>query len=352
MKGAGRREEDVSSELTKGRTEGCRATDTAFDHPAVEEEARWLAAIVESSDDAIVGMSLDGFIVSWNKGAERTYGYLADEVVGKPVTILIPPDRHNEEPAILERIRRGERVDHYETVRQRKDGRLVDISLTVSPVKNAGGTIIGASKIARDISERKRNEAQIAMLVREAEHRSKNVLATVQATIYLSHADTPDGLKRVIAGRIQALANVHRLFVETRWTGAKLHNLIAQELSPYRLEGDGRMRLVGPDLMIEPNEAQAIAVVVHELATNAAKYGALSVPDGRLEVEWSQAANGQLTLHWTELNGPAVNPPTRQGFGTSVMESMVAARKGEIHFAWHSQGLSCEITMPGVSTRF
>jgi PAS domain S-box-containing protein len=142
-----------------------------------------LAAIVESSDDAIMGLNLDGIFTSWNKGTERLFGYLAEEVIGKPVKVLIPPDRHNEEPAILERIKRGECVEHYETVRRHKDGSSIDISLTVSPVKNIDGKIIGASKIARDITERKRSEAHIALL----EHRVKNILATVQATVQLSH---------------------------------------------------------------------------------------------------------------------------------------------------------------------
>jgi PAS domain S-box-containing protein len=313
----------------------------------LEEQARWLAAIVESSDDAIISKSLDGIITSWNKGAERIFGYLAEEVIGKPISILIPPDRHDEESVILECLRRGERVEPYETVRRRKDESAVDISLTVSPVKNIDGKIIGASKIARDITERKRNEAQIALLAREAEHRAKNVLATVQATVHLSQSDTPDSLKRVIEGRIQALANVHRLFVESRWIGAELHNLIAQELSPYRREGNGRVRMEGPNLMMEPNAAQAIAVTLHELATNAAKYGALSVPDGRVQMEWSRAADGRVALRWTESNGPTVNPPRHQGFGMRVMENIVAAQGGEIHFSWRSQGLSCAITMPG-----
>src|SRR6187549_2824411 len=108
---------------------------------------RYLAAIVESSDDAIVSKSLNGIITSWNKGAERIFGYRSEEIVGKPIIVLIPRERQAEEPVILERIRRGERVDHYETVRQRKQGELIDISLTVSPIKSSEGTIIGASKI-------------------------------------------------------------------------------------------------------------------------------------------------------------------------------------------------------------
>ena len=137
-----------------------------------EKTARFLASIVEHSDDAIVTKDVSGIITSWNNGAERLFGYTAEEAVGKSVTMLIPPDRQDEEVEILGRIRRGARIDHYETVRQRKDGSLIDVSLTVSPLKDAQGRIIGASKIARDITERKRSEAQIATLAREAEHRA------------------------------------------------------------------------------------------------------------------------------------------------------------------------------------
>jgi PAS domain S-box-containing protein len=114
-----------------------------------EQQMRWLASIVESSDDAIVSKNLDGIITSWNRGAERIFGYTAEEAVGKPITILVPHDRQDEERAILTHVRRGERIDHFETIRQRKNGSLIFVSLTVSPVKNAEGKIVGASKIAR-----------------------------------------------------------------------------------------------------------------------------------------------------------------------------------------------------------
>lgn len=120
-----------------------------------------LAAIVESSDDAIVSKNLDGYITSWNKSAERIFGYTAEEIVGKHVTTIIPPDRHNEEPKILERLRRGERVDHYETIRRAKDGRLINVSLTISPVRDEEGHIVGASKIARDITAQKAAEESV-----------------------------------------------------------------------------------------------------------------------------------------------------------------------------------------------
>jgi PAS domain S-box-containing protein len=247
-----------------------------------EQRLRWLASIVESSDDAIISKNLDGIITSWNSGAERVFGYTADEAIGQPISIVVPQDRQDEERAILTRIRRGERIDHFETVRQRKHGSLIVVSLTVSPVKNAEGKIVGASKSARDVTEQKRAQEQIATLARQAEHRSKNLLATVHATVSLSHSDTPEGLKQAIEGRILALANVHSLFVETRWIGAELSTIAMQELSPYSEKDEGRVQIEGPQILLEPNAAQVVAVALHELATNAAKDGALSYPMARL----------------------------------------------------------------------
>jgi PAS domain S-box-containing protein len=183
-----------------------------------------LAAIIESSDDAIVSKNLNGIITSWNKGAERVFGYNAEEAIGQPITIVIPEDRQSEERQILTRIRRGERIDNFETVRRRKDGGLIAMSLTVSPVKNDKGQIVGASKVAHDITAQKHNQERIATLAREAEHRSKNMLASVQAIVNLSQSDTSEGLEQAIAGRIRALANVHSLFIETRWIGGELNS--------------------------------------------------------------------------------------------------------------------------------
>ena len=312
---------------------------------ASEEQLRWLASIVESSDDAIVSKNLDGIITSWNRGAERVFGYTAEEAIGQPITIVIPQDRQDEERTILTRIRRGERIDHFETVRQRRHGSLIVVSLTVSPVKNAEGKIVGASKIARDITEQKRNQEQIATLAREAEHRSKNLLANVQATVMLSHADTSAGLKQAIEGRIQALANVHSLFVESRWIGAELSAIATQELAPYFETDEPRVRIDGQQVLLEPNTAQATAVVLHELATNAAKYGALSGTEGKIDLTWLHEADGRLIIRWTEMGGPAVQMPMHQGFGARVIARMIGQLKGKVHFDWRPEGLVCEITL-------
>ncbi|MGB8628305.1 MAG: PAS domain S-box protein [Xanthobacteraceae bacterium] len=311
--------------------------------PGSAEQILW--SIVENSDDAIITKSLDGIISSWNKSAERIFGYTAEEAVGKSITILIPPDRNDEEPEILARIRRGERIDHYETIRQRKDGILLNISLTVSPIKNAQGEIVGASKIARDITEGKRRDEHFAILAREAEHRVKNVLATVQATVNLSQSKTLRGLKGVIEGRILALANVHALFVESRWKGAELSSLVRRQLAPY-LQDNARAHIDGPQVLLEPNTAQTIAVILYELATNAAKYGALSRAKGRVEVKWSLALYDKLRLTWTEKKGPVVKKPTRRGFGTHVMERMIREQhKGDLRLDWRTEGLVCEIVL-------
>lgn len=148
-------------------------------HPHPDEAQARLAAIIESSDDAIVSKTLDGVIQTWNKGAERIFGWAADEVIGKPITIIIPPDRLGEEPNILARIRAGERIEHFETVRVTKDGRLIDISVTISPVRDASGCIIGASKIARDITSQKQFEAQI-VAAKDAAEQARRVAETAK----------------------------------------------------------------------------------------------------------------------------------------------------------------------------
>lgn len=258
---------------------------------------------------------------------------------------MIPQERHSEEGEILARIRRGEPIDHFETVRQRKDGSLITVSLTISPVKNAEGKIVGASKIARDITEQKRSQEQIATLAREAEHRSKNLLAVVQASVNLSQSDTSEGLKRAIEGRIQALANVHSLFVGTRWIGAELSTIATQELAPYSEKSKTQVRIEGPQVLLEPNAAQTVAVILHELATNAAKYGALSAAKGQVDLKWSHEADGWLHVRWTETGGPAVQKPKRKGFGGRVTEQLIAQLKGKTRFDWRAEGLVCEITL-------
>ena len=152
---------------------------------------------------------------------------------------------------------------------------------------------------------------------------------------------------RPCAERIAALGSVHSLFAQSRWTGADLASLVRQELSPYSRKGEMRTHIDGPAVMLKPDAAQAIAVTLHELATNAAKYGSLSVGEGQVRVEWLHSADGQLVLRWTKAGGPPVDPPTRRGFGTNVIEGMIrGGAKGEVRLDRRAEGLACEITVP------
>ena len=146
-----------------------------------EVESAQLAAIVASSDDAIISKTLEGRVTSWNEGASRIFGWEASEMIGQPILRIIPPELHDEEVEILARLRRGERIEHFDTVRLAKDGRRVDISLAVLPIRDSSGRVTGASKVARDVTERKEAEKLQRLLVDELNHRVKNTLATVQA---------------------------------------------------------------------------------------------------------------------------------------------------------------------------
>ena len=323
-----------------------------------ELTAQRLAAIVESSDDAILSKDLNGIITSWNKGAERIFGYTEEETLGKPVTILMPPERQNEEPAILARIRGGERIDHYETVRQRKDGSLIDISLTVSPIKDANGHVVGASKIARDISERKRAEERQNLLLREMNHRIKNLFAIAGSIVALSarEADTPEALARSAEERLAALGRAHALTLtspsnEASLTDPKpttLHALIQAILLPFANSGgEERANITGADIPIDANHITALALIFHEFAINAAKYGALSVPEGRIDIECVED-EGRFRLDWKERGGPDISQATDvSGFGSLLIHTTVRHQlSGEIVREMRRSGVHIRLAIP------
>ncbi len=241
-------------------------------------------------------------------------------------------------------LRNGDAVQNREIVVERADGSRAVVLVNIVPFKDRSGNILGAVNCFQDVTERKRSERQITTLAGEAEHRAKNILATVQATVHLSQSDSAEGLKQAIDGRINALAKVHALFAQSRWAGAELSSVAEQELAPYLRDGEPRARMDGPHVLLPPNTAQAVAVILHELSTNAAKYGSLSMPDGHVELTWSRAADG-LVLHWIESGGPAAHKPTRDGFGTSIIDRMIGELKGQIHRDWRAQGLACQIVL-------
>jgi PAS domain S-box-containing protein len=243
-------------------------------------------------------------------------------------------------------LRTGVPVRQQEVHIERPDGSRGIALVDIEVVKDRSGNIIGAVNCFQDITERKRSEAQLVNLAREAEHRTRNILATVLAAVRLSKADTPDALKRLIEGRINALAKVNALFVESRWAGADLRSLAMQELSVYSEENEARVRIGGPAVTLEPTRAQTAAIILHELATNAAKYGSLSAPSGRVELSWTLTADRRLSLCWIESDGPTATTPTHRGSGTRIMEGMIGQLGGEVRFDWRAPGLICQIDFP------
>jgi PAS domain S-box-containing protein len=508
------------------------------DRDRSEEETQRLAAIVESSDDAIISKQLDGTITSWNGAAERLFGYAADEIVGASVLTLIPEDRRDEETEIIDRIRRGERVEHFETKRRHKSGALVDISLTVSPIKRSSdGLIVGASKIARDISQKKlaeemlqrqaerletlnrisriisqdldlerivqavtdeatalsgaqfgaffynvvdavgesyylyslsgapreafekfglpRNtavfaptfagqgvvrsadirkdprygdnvpfhgmptghlpvvsylavpvksssgevigglffgheepdrfapeteglitaiaaqaavaidnarlhsgaQAEIAqrkaaenareLLLHEVKHRVKNTLATVQALATQTLKGALPAEKEAFISRLHALSGAHDLLTLSDWQDIGITALVRRTLEPFLPTGETRIACDGPDVGLSANKALLLTMVLHELGTNAVKYGALSVERGRVAIDWHMtvAERPTLRLEWRESHGPAVTPPGHRGFGSRMIVAALQGSEGQVAFDYQPGGLRVVLDM-------
>jgi PAS domain S-box-containing protein len=281
------------------------------------------------------------------------FGYNADEAIGKPVSILIPEERDNEEPAILQRIRSGERVDHYETIRRRKDGSLIDISLTVSPLRDASGKVVGASKVARDITERRRAAEQRDLLTKEMGHRVKNCFAIFRSLVTLSarSANTVQEMAEELEARLAALARAHDLArpgllgTETKAAqGLTWRQLLHAILAPYADTGPSvdqkRFVIKGTDLSIAESSLTGLALVLHELATNAAKCGSLSTANGSICID-AKIVDGLFQMNWEEAGGPPLNgPPDHEGFGSSLAHQIVTGQfGGQLSYDWRPAGL-------------
>jgi PAS domain S-box-containing protein len=441
-----------------------------------EAQAR-LAAIVTSSTDPIISKTLDGIITSWNDAAERMFGYSGSEMIGQSIRRLIPTDRQAEEDMILGCLARGERVENYETVRVAKDGRTIDVSVTVSPMRDAGGRIIGASKIVRDITarkqaeenlrkseerfrssllhsplpivlfddreqiiavseswleatgysreelhriedwtnrahgdhagevleqvreiiptepeahqsermirtkdgrhrlwnfvssalgtqsdgrrlfvsmaqdvtERKAHEEQIQFLMREASHRAKNILGLVQAIARQTASHEAEDFVARFIKRIEALAANQDLLVRNKWQGVVVEDLVRAQLAHFADLFGPRITVDGPKLRLNATAAQAIGLALHELATNAGKYGALSTDAGRVDIRWGTDRDA-FAMSWTEREGPPVTAPARRGFGTIVTEAMAKRSVGgSVDLNYAPSGLTWHLTCPAAN---
>jgi PAS domain S-box-containing protein len=211
---------------------------------------------------------------------------------------------------------------------------------------DANGRCVRVIGTAIDITKRKQAEQRQLLLAREVDHRARNALALVQAIIRLTNSDTKETYVKAVEGRIQALAQTHTLLSESRWQGADVKRLVSEEIAPYRVSDRTRVQVDGPAVSLIPESSQSLALVLHELATNSAKYGALSVPEGTLAIHWS-FADGTLALRWIEAGGPPVTPPKSHGFGTKIINASVKHQiGGNVAWDWLPSGLQCTIQIP------
>lgn len=429
------------------------------------------AAIFESSDDGIVAKDLDGIVMSWNPSAERLFGWTAEEMIGHSIRRLLPPDRQDEEDLILARIRKGEKIDQFLTERLHKDGHRLHVAVSISPIRNRQGQIIGASKIVRDaserveaerklreseerfrllaenisqfawiadpngrifwfnrrwsdytglseddpvdpngsqvvhpdhadrvlanysraiaegveyedtfplraadgtyrwflaralpirdeggtvacwfgtntdISEQREQTEQINTLLREVNHRSKNMLAKVQALARSSIAGDGELVKR-FEERVGSLAVNQDILVRRDWREVPVEELVRLQL--HFIDGQGqRVTRTGPDCALVPRAAEIVGMALHELATNSLKYGALSVPEGSVDIAWDCPAD-HFRIAWRERGGPEVAQPQRRGFGSQLIEDIPRrAFGGTVRHTFEPPGMVWELTIDG-----
>lgn len=340
-----------SREAAKSATDAVRDRDAALERAnSLVSDGRLLAAIVQSSQDAIVSKDLNGIVTSWNHAAEQIFGYAAGEMIGQSITRIIPRDRLDEESYVLDNISRGQRIDHYETIRRRKDGKMIPISLTVSPIRAEDNTILGASKIARDISERLDSENRIHALLREVNHRVKNQFAVILSMIRQTGHRAKDSAQFEIRirERIMALARSHDLLVSKNWQGAPIQDLLTAQSE--MLDRPDDITATGPLLLLAPMALQYLGMAFHELVHNAVTHGGLATAGGNVHVAWTimeKKRERWLRLAWHEKGVSWEHASMESGFGRTVLERIApAALGGHARLRDSDKGVIWELEAP------
>lgn len=307
-----------------------------------------LDAILANTTMAVFLMDERQQCVFMNKAAEDLTGYAFEEVTGRPLHDVIHHSRPDGSPfplseCAIDRAFPENANTQGEEVFVHKDGSFYPVAFTASPVQDHEAKVVGTIIEARNISEAKRVEEARSLLMREVDHRARNVLAVVHSLTRLTHASDLESYKEVLAGRINALARAQTSLANRRWEGGRLEDVIREELEA--LCPRERIELDGPEVSLSPEQVQPISLLLHELATNANKYGACSRDDGRVSVRWSQD-DGQVRLTWRESGGPPVSPPPREGFGSVLKGSVVRQIKGSMSRRWEPSGLIVEVAFP------
>ncbi len=289
-----------------------------------------------------------------NRAAQHIFGYRFEEVVGRhPSELIIPASAQDDVAAIFRRVARGETVAPVIGENRTRDGRIIICEWHNTPLHRPDGEIIGVMSMVQDITERQQGEQRQTLLMRELDHRVKNTLASVLSILDNTVTDAPSlaSFRDSFRGRILALARTHEALAHGRWSNVDLAEMIRSTLEPFSRDGGPAFTLSGPVAALPSEAAIAVCMSLHELATNAAKYGALSVPQGRIEIvtryDADDAGRPALELTWSEDAGPAVSPPTRQGFGITLIHGMISHELGgRVEFEFPARGLVCRMVLP------
>jgi PAS domain S-box-containing protein len=316
------------------------------------ETERFRRLLDSAADYAVVTLDLEGQITGWNEGAHAILGYEHGEILGLSGEVFFPAE-DRADGVFLKELCRAMEAGRAPNERWhiRRDGGRFWASGLMMPVRNAEGRPEGFLNIFRDNTAARSEAERRALLVNEMAHRMKNVLATVQAIASqtLRHAGVPAAALDTLVRRLIALAGSHDLLTHGGWEGACLADIAQRALSAYG--GEGRVKVAGPPVRLAADAVEVVSLALHELATNAAKHGALSVPDGRVVMSWilRRTAQGSrlVEIDWRERGGPPVAPPRRQGFGTRLLERGLAQKLGgTVKLDFKPAGLECCICLP------
>ena len=321
------------------------------EHRALHARNSQLAAIVNASDDAIVSVTLDLVVRTWNPGAASMFGYSEEEAKGRTLDDLIVPEEFRRgQPEHDRAIVSDRRAVIVEAVRRRKDGALVPVEINAAPIQDENDRTVAISVMFHDITERKRAQEHVALLVREVQHRSKNILATVQGIAQLTQAASYDEFLRLFNERLRALAANHGLLHASRWRGIRIEDLVAAQFEHFGGLANGRLSIEGHTCLLSPEAAEALGMALHELGTNALKYGALSNKSGRVALRWTiseEATGRRFAMSWTESDGPPVVIPKRFGFGSQIMREMIESTvRGRVQLDFAREGLVWRLDCP------
>ena len=282
----------------------------------------------------------------WDEGQYRIFGVDPKSFAVTPATVqaLLHPDDIDELRKAIVQFNKGTRSYETEFRIIRPDGETRWCVGTAAATIDKSGRVIHVSGVTVDITERKRAEERQSLLAREVDHRAKNALALAQSIVRLTQGESVKAYMQAVEGRISALARVHTILSLSNWQGAEIGRLVDEELAPYST-GD-QIAFAGSEIQLQPATAQTLALALHELVTNSAKYGALSTLSGRLSIKWEIEADN-LRIVWEERDGPLVEKPASRGFGTrSVIASIESQLGGQAEFDWRSEGLVCRLSVP------